>query len=162
MTTSHSLLQVSSVPDPFLHLIATKQVLALSNKLISPQLNILVEEIATEHLLAILIVQEVAHDKEGTKGSLRHECQVLVMEHDIVVVEEHESCDATEHHVLLVVWVVDIQVGHVIVPFGIVWVKEEGIEWELWSNTFGHIEQVKHLFNGLVALLAHTSAQLGK
>ena len=95
------------------------------------------------------------------------------MEEDVVVVEEKElsiinitaqlraySRDRGEDHVFLVVGVVDIEVGHVIIPLGytivifnfcisltIVGVQEHGIEGELGSDSLADIEQVEHLLN---------------
>jgi hypothetical protein len=39
----------------------------------------------------------------------------------------------------------------------IVRVQEHGIKGELGSNSLADIEEIKHLFNGLVSLLSHTS-----
>ena len=80
------------------------------------------------------------------------------MEEHIVVVQEDEGGDTGEHGELLVVRIVDIQVGHVIIPLWIVWVQHHSLEWESWSDSLDYIKQVKHLLNGLVSLLSHTSA----
>ena len=161
MAAHESLLEIGSPPDPALHLLASQQVLALSDELIGAELNILVEKVATKNLLAILVVDEVAHDEEGAKSGLGHEGHVLVVEHDIVVVEEQEGGEACKEHVLLVVGVLNVQIGHIIIPLRVVGVQEHSVEGELWSNTLGNIKKIKHLLNGLVALLAHTSAQIG-
>ena len=160
VTTGHSLLQIGCIPDPLLHLVSAEEVLTLGNELIGTKLHIFVEEVATEDLLAILVVQEVADNEEGTEGSLGHERHILVVEHDVVVVEEQEGGEGCEHHVLLVVWVIDVEIGHIVVPFGVVRVEEKCIKWELWSNTSADIKQVEHLFDRLVTLLAHTSVDM--
>lgn len=154
------LLEIGSEPDPLLHLRASEQVLALSNELVSAKLNVFVEKVATEHLLSVLVVDEVADNEERTESGLGDESHVAVVEHDVVVVQEQERGEGGEHHELFVVGVLDVQVGHVIIPLRVVGIEEHGINRELWSNALGNIKQIKHLLNRLVTLLAHTSADM--
>ena len=51
------------------------------------------------------------------------------------------------HSVLLVGWVVNVQIGHIIIPLWIMWIQEHRIERELWTHSFCHIQQVKNLLN---------------
>ena len=159
VTSHESLLEIGSVPDPLLHLIASKEVFALFNELISAELDILVEKVTSKHLLAILVVDEIADNEQRSESGLGDESHILVMEHDVVVVEEHERSDRSEHHVLLVVGVLNVQVGHIIIPFGVVRVQEHSLKRELRSNTLGNIKEIEHLLDRLVTLLAHTSVR---
>ena len=147
MAAHKGLLEIGGVPDPLLHLITSKKVLTLLNELVSAELNVLVEKVTAKNLLAILVVDEVADNEETSESGLGHERHVLVVEHDVVVVKEHERGDGREHHVLLVVRVLNVQVGHIIIPFRIVGVEEHSLERELRSNTLGDIKQVEHLLD---------------
>ena len=140
VTSHESLIHIGSVPDPLFHLIASKEVFALFNELISAELDILVEKVTSKNLLAILVVDEIADDKEGTESSLGDESHVFVVEHDVVVVKEDEGGTGSEHHVPLVVRVLNVQVGHIIIPFGIVRVQEHSLKGELRSNTLDNIK----------------------
>lgn len=88
MAAHQGLLKIGCPPDPALHLLTLEQMLALGNELISTELNILVEQVATKHLLAVLVIDEVADDEERAERGLGDECHVLVVEHDVVVVQE--------------------------------------------------------------------------
>ena len=90
MATHESLLEIGGPPDPLFHLISFEEVLAFGNELIGAKLDVLIEEVATEDLLAILVVDEVADNEERAEGGLGHESHVSVVEHDVVVVKEHE------------------------------------------------------------------------
>jgi len=157
VTTNEGLLQVSGPPDPLFHLITSEEVLTLLDELISAELDVLIEQVATEDLLAILVVDKVADYEKTSEGSLGNECHVLVVEHDVVVVKENESGDGCERHVLLVVGVLNVQIGHIIIPFGVVGVQEHSFKRELRANTLCNVEEIEHLLNRLVALLTHTS-----
>ena len=61
---------------------------AFLDKFVSAHLHILIEEIATQHLLAVTVVENVRSHEEETEGALCHELHVLVVEEDVVVVEE--------------------------------------------------------------------------
>ena len=88
MASHECLLQISSEPDPLLHLLATNQMFPFFNKLISSHLNIFIEKVAPEYLFAIFVVKQIGNEESETKGRLGHKFQVLVMEEDVVVVEE--------------------------------------------------------------------------
>ena len=90
MASDESLLKIGSVPDPLLHLLSSEQVLSLLDQLVSSHLHILVEQVATEDLLPVLVVKGVGGQEEHAQGGLGHELQILVMEEGIVVVEEEE------------------------------------------------------------------------
>ena len=87
MATSERLLEIGGEPNPLFHLGATKKVLTLSNKLVSAELNVLVEQVATKHLLSVLVVDEVADHKEGAKSGLCHERHISVVEHDVIFIQ---------------------------------------------------------------------------
>jgi uncharacterized protein YacL (UPF0231 family) len=65
-------------------------VLSLLDELVSAHLDILVEEVAAEDLLAVAVVKNVRSSEKETQSALGHELHVLVMEEDVVVVEEQE------------------------------------------------------------------------
>jgi UDP-N-acetylglucosamine:LPS N-acetylglucosamine transferase len=85
------------------------------------------------------------------------ELKVLVLEEDVVIVKENKSCCCSVCGESLVDWVVNVEVSHVVVPLWVVGIKEHGVEWELWSNSFYYVQQVEHLLDGLVTLLSHTT-----
>ncbi len=64
--------------------------LSLLDELISAHLDVLIEKVAAEDLLAITIVQDVRGHEQQTKCSLGNELHVLVVEENVVVVEEQE------------------------------------------------------------------------
>ncbi len=90
MASDECLLEVSSEPYPLLHILTAEEVLSLLDELIGAHLNVLVEEVAAEDLLAITVVQDVGGHEEQTEGGLGNELQVLVVEEDVIVVEEQE------------------------------------------------------------------------
>lgn len=90
MGSDECLLEVSSEPDPLLHILTAEEVLSLLHELIGAHLYILVEEVAAEDLFAVAVVQDVGGHEQQTEGGLGNELQVLVVEEDVIVVEEEE------------------------------------------------------------------------
>ena len=90
MASHQGLLEISGEPDPSLHVLAAEEVLALLDQLVSAHLDVLVEEVASEYLLAVAVVEHVGSHEQQTEGRLGHELHVLVVEEHIVVVEEEE------------------------------------------------------------------------
>ena len=90
MASHESLLEISGEPNPFLHVFSTEEVLSLLDELICAHLDVLVEEVAAEHLLAVTVVQHVRGHEQQTQCALGDELHVLVVEEDVVVVEEQE------------------------------------------------------------------------
>ena len=75
-----SLLEISGPPDPSLHLVSSEEMLTLLDELVSAKLNILIEEVTAENLLAIFVVDEVAHDKETSEGDLHTRGDMLTIQ----------------------------------------------------------------------------------
>ena len=88
MAAGQGLLEISSEPNPFLHVFTAKEVLALLNELISTHLHVLIEQVAAKHLLSVPVVQHVRCQEQETKSHLSDELHVLVVKEDVVVVEE--------------------------------------------------------------------------
>ena len=147
MGAHEGLLEIGGKPNPLLHLIAAQQVLTLLDKFISAHLNVFVEQIAAKYLLPVLVVELVANYEQKTKSGFGNELHVLVVEEQVVVIKEKEAGCGGKHKELLVVWVVNIEVGHVIIPFGVVGIQKHGVERELWPDSLNDVEQVKHLLD---------------
>ena len=90
VASHESLLEISGEPNPFFHVFSTEEVLSLLDELISAHLDVLVEKVAAEDLLAIAVVKNVGSSEKETQCALGHELHILVMEEDVVVVEEQE------------------------------------------------------------------------
>lgn len=116
MASHESLLEISSEPNPLLHLFASQERFSFLDQLVSSHLDVLVEEVASEDLLSVLEVKHVGHKEEQTKSGFSCELQVLIVEENVVVVKEQEGATSEEHQVLFIVGVVDIEIGHVIIP----------------------------------------------
>ena len=147
MSSHQSLFHVGSVPYELDHVLASKEVLTFFNEFISTKLHILIKKVATEHLLSILVVNQIAREERQTQSHLSNKLKVLVVEEHIVIVQEDKCRNASKQQELFVVWIVHIQIGHIVVPLWIVRVKEHGVKWELRSNSFHNIEKIEHLFN---------------
>jgi len=61
MGAHQSLLQVSGVPDPLFHLFTLEKVLAFLDQLVGTHLNVLVKQVAAEHLLPVLVIDLIRH-----------------------------------------------------------------------------------------------------
>ena len=85
-----SLLKIGSIPDPSLHFLGLEEVFSLSDELISAHLHVLIEQVTSEDLLSVFVVEQVGDREEAPHGQLGRELQVLVVEKDVVVVQEHE------------------------------------------------------------------------
>jgi len=83
-------LEISSEPDPFLHVFSSQEVLSFLNKFISSHLHVLIEKITSQHLLSIFVIDHVRAGEEETKSALCSELEVLVVEEYIIVVEENQ------------------------------------------------------------------------
>ena len=167
-----SFLEIGSKPNPLLHVFTAEEVLSLLDELVCAHLHVLVEQVAAEHLLAVTVVEHVGGHEQKAESALGHELHVLVVEEYVVVIQEQElyhtqinyrgfaySRDGGKDHVLFVVWVVDVEVSHVIIPFSyihslnivlfitIVGVQEHGVKWELGSDSLADIKEIEHLFN---------------
>ena len=158
VASDESFLEVSGVPDPLLHLLALEEVFSLLDKLIGSHLDVLVEKVASQHLLPVLGVQHLGVQESVPEHCLSHELEVLVMEEHVVVVKEQERHERKVHHVLLEERVINVQISHVIIPLWIVRVQQHRLKWEFRANSLDHIEQVQHLLDRFVSLLPHTSA----
>ena len=90
MGTHKSFLEISGVPNPLGHGFTSKERLSLLDKLISSHLDVLVEKVASEHLLSILSVEHLRVQESVPEHSLGHELKVLVMEEHVIVVQEQE------------------------------------------------------------------------
>ena len=88
MASDKSFFKIGSVPDPSLHIFTLEKMSSLGNKFISSHLDVLIEEVATEHLLSILIVDQLRVEESISEDSFIHELHVSVMEHDVIVVQE--------------------------------------------------------------------------
>jgi len=85
-----SLLEISSEPDPSLHVLTAEEVFAFLDEFISTHLHVLIEEVAAENLLAITVVQHVGGHEQQAQCALGHELHILVVEENVVVIEEQE------------------------------------------------------------------------
>jgi hypothetical protein len=90
MASDKSFLKVSAVPDPSLHVFTLEKWLPLLDEFISTHLNVLVEKVATQHLLSVFSVEELRVHERVSEDSLCDELEVLVMEEQVIVVEEQE------------------------------------------------------------------------
>ena len=64
--------------------------LSFLNKLISSHLHVLIEQVATENLLSVLVVQSIRAPEKKTKSALSHKLVVFVVEEGIVIEQEQE------------------------------------------------------------------------
>lgn len=149
------LLEVGGIPDPLGHGLALEQGLSLLDQLVGSHLDVLVEEVAPQHLLTVFKVDHVREDPGQAEGRLGHEGKVLVVEECSIVVEEEEGDAGAVDEVLLVEWVVDVQVGHVVVPLRIIRVQEHALKRESGPDPLDDVQQVHHLLHTLVALVPH-------
>jgi hypothetical protein len=90
VASHQSFLKISCEPYPLLHVLSSQEVLTLLHEFISAHLHILIEQIATEDLLAVTVVENVGGHEQQTKSALCDELHVLIVEEDVVVVEEQE------------------------------------------------------------------------
>ena len=79
VTSDEGLLKIGSEPDPFLHLFSTEKWLTFLDELISAHLDVLIEEVASKHLLSVLVVDCVGVDEERTHDGFGNELEVLVV-----------------------------------------------------------------------------------
>jgi len=63
VSTHEGLLEIGGEPNPLLHVLRVEEGLTLADKFISAHLNVLVEKVAAENLLAILVVELVASNE---------------------------------------------------------------------------------------------------
>ena len=168
MASHEGLLEVSGEPNPLLHVLSSEEVLSLLNELISAHLDVLVEEVAAEDLLAIAVVENVGGSEEKTQSALGHELHILVMEEDVVVVKEQElyivsfnidllqrsrrrsciSCskgnqrrDKSCHHPT------QLLVFKFIFIHTIMGIQEHSVKRELRSNSLADIKKIEHLLD---------------
>ena len=90
VASDQSLLEVGGVPDPSFHLLALEEVRSLGDELVSSHLDVLIEEVASEHLLSVLGVEHLGVEVRVSEHGLGDELEVLVMEEHVVVVQEEE------------------------------------------------------------------------
>ena len=86
VASDESLLKVGTVPDPSLHVLAFEKWLPRLDKFISTHLNVLVEEITSEHLLSVFCVQELRVQECVSEDGLGDKGKVLVVEEHVIVV----------------------------------------------------------------------------
>jgi hypothetical protein len=65
-------------------------VLSLLDQLIGAHLYILIKQIASEHLLSVLVVDQVGAEEKQTESALSHKLHVLVVEENVIVVQKQE------------------------------------------------------------------------
>ena len=157
MTSDESLLEISRPPDPFLHFFTSEHVLSLPDEFISSHLNVLIEQVASQHLLSVLVINGLGMEERVSEDCLGDEVEVLVVEEVVIVVQEQETSNTQVDAMVLDCWIIDVQVSHIIIPLWIMGIKEHGLQWELWSNSLDDIKEIEHLLDGLVSLLSHAS-----
>jgi len=64
--------------------------LSLLNEFISSHLDVLIEQVASKHLLSVLSIQHLGVQESITKHCFSDELEVLVMEEHIIVVKEQK------------------------------------------------------------------------
>jgi hypothetical protein len=64
MASHKSLLEISSEPNPLLHVLTTEQVLSFLDKLISSHLDILIEQVTSKYLLSIFEIKSVRSEEK--------------------------------------------------------------------------------------------------
>ena len=90
VASDKSFLEVGGVPDPVLHLLSFEKMFSFLNKFIGSHLDVLIEEVASKHLLSVLCIQHLGVKESIPKHCLGDELEVLVMEEHVVVVKEQE------------------------------------------------------------------------
>ena len=108
MSSHQSFLHVSSVPNPLLHGFSSEEGGSFLNELVSTHLNVLIEQVASQNLLAIFSIKHVGSEEHLNCEHLGDECEVLVLEEHVVVVKHSESKHTLEDHEFFVEWVIDI------------------------------------------------------
>ena len=88
MASDKSLLKISGVPNPFFHVVTFEGICSFLDKFISSHLNVLIEEVATENLLSVLIVYHLWVEESISKNSFVDKLHVSIVEHDIIVIQE--------------------------------------------------------------------------
>ena len=140
VTSDKSFLKISWVPDPFFHVFTLQEMFSLGDKFISTQLNILIEKVAPQNLLSILVVEGLGMQEGVSHNGFGDELEILIVEEHVIIVEEHEWHHWQVHHVLFIHRVVNIQISHIIIPFWIMWVQHQCLQWELWANSFSYVQ----------------------
>lgn len=90
MASHEGLLEISGEPDPLLHLLASQEVLSFLHEFICSHLDVLIEQVTSEDLLSVLVVDQVRSAEQEAESALGHELVVFIVEEGIVVVEEQE------------------------------------------------------------------------
>ena len=157
MASYQSLLNTGSVPDPIFHVLALKGLFSLPYELVCPHLDILIEEVASEHLLSVLSVESLGVKESISKHCLVDEMEALIVEEHIVIVKEKEGYNREVHHVVLEQRIINVKVSHIIIPLWVIWIQEHRVQWELWPNSLHDVKKVQHLFDGFISLLSHAS-----
>ena len=88
MASDKSLLKISGVPNPFFHVFTFEGICSFLDKFISSHLNVLIEEVATENLLSVLIVYHLRMEEGISKDCFIDKLHVSVVEHDVIVIKE--------------------------------------------------------------------------
>ena len=88
MASNKSFFKIGSIPNPFFHIFTLEKMLSLLNKFISSHLNVLIEEVATENLLSVLIVYHLRMEEGISKDCFIDKLHVSVVEHDVIVIKE--------------------------------------------------------------------------
>ena len=88
VASDQSLLEIGGVPDPFFHLLSLAEVSSFGDKFVSSHLNVLIEEVARENLLSVLIVYHLRMEEGISKDCFIDKLHVSVVEHDVIVIKE--------------------------------------------------------------------------
>jgi hypothetical protein len=63
---------------------------SFGDKFISTQLNILIEKVAPQNLLSILVVEGLGMQEGVSHNGFGDELEILIVEEHVIIVEEHE------------------------------------------------------------------------
>ncbi len=94
----------------------------LLNKFVGSHLDVLVKQVSSKDLLSVLVVDVVGCKEQKAKNHLSDKLEVFVVEKHVVVVQEDKRGGRNKLSVFLVERIVNIQIGHIIVPFWVVWI----------------------------------------
>ena len=156
MHESHCLFQICCIPYPLLEFRRFEDGLSLLDQLVSSQLHIFIEQVASEHLLSVSQVVSLVAEPETAYKGLCGKGEVFVVEEGVVVIKKKYGKKSSEFGVLVIKTMVYLQESHVVVPFGVVLIKKSSAERELWANSLYNVKQIEHFLNRFISLLSHT------
>eukprot|EP00330_Aristerostoma_sp_ATCC50986_P007410 CAMPEP_0114600466 /NCGR_PEP_ID=MMETSP0125-20121206/23061_1 /TAXON_ID=485358 ORGANISM="Aristerostoma sp., Strain ATCC 50986" /NCGR_SAMPLE_ID=MMETSP0125 /ASSEMBLY_ACC=CAM_ASM_000245 /LENGTH=195 /DNA_ID=CAMNT_0001808675 /DNA_START=171 /DNA_END=758 /DNA_ORIENTATION=+ len=139
------LLKIFEPPDESLEIFVLEDIFIIGNQFLSSVLDVFFEQVSLEDFRFIFKVgqAEEAEVDNGEHGSHPSESDVIGEDVVVISIEGHVKTNSSEFPEIG--FVLNDGVGHIIIPFGVKGVQDEGLSGDIGAGSVSSVDEVDHL-----------------